>query len=398
MAFFIIAIAVLALGYTYMGSRLILPSQLPAPWNWIAWAAIVIFFLLPLLSIYLQMKRVDNPIAHTLTWITYLSMGFFSFLFTVVVIRDVLWGLGFLVGKVVPPLDISTSAMDPDRRLFLMRAMSAGILAIVASLTGIGFYEARKRPGIVNVTVPLPNLPAAFEGFRIVQITDIHAGLTVARDFVETVKEMVNQLKPDLIAFTGDFADGSVAHLRDVVAPFAELSAPHGRFFVTGNHEYYSGVEQWVGEARALGFTALMNEHRMIEKDGAHILLAGVTDVSGGHYAPSHKSNPTAALAGAPGNGEVKILMAHQPRSLYESSKLGYDYQLSGHTHGGQFFPWNFMATIGQPFISGLHLFDKTLVYVSKGTGYWGPPIRLGARSEITVHTLTRNGSVPKES
>ncbi|HLP17274.1 MAG TPA: metallophosphoesterase [Bacteroidota bacterium] len=385
-----IAILVLALGYTYMGSRLIVPAQLPAPWNYVAWSVIIALFFLVLVSVYLQMKRIDNPVTHLLMWITYVSMGFFSFLFTVIVIRDLLWVGGSFVARLLPGLDPAPEAVDTGRRIFLMRVMSAGILALVSTLTGIGIYEARKRPGIVNISVPLNNLPAAFEGFRIVQITDIHAGLTVARDFVATITEMVNELKPDLIAFTGDFADGSVSNLRNDVEPFGELKAPYGRFFVTGNHEYYSGVEQWVAEARRLGFTALMNEHRMIEKDGEHILLAGVTDVTGGHYAPSHRSNPTAALAGTSSNGTVKILMAHQPRSLYEASKLGIDFQLSGHTHGGQFFPWNFAATIGQPFISGLHLFEKTFIYVSKGTGYWGPPIRLGARSEITVHTLTR--------
>lgn len=392
--FFLMAIVILALGYTYMGMRLILPAQLPAPWNWIAFGVVFVFLVLPPISFYFQMKRIDNPLTHTLMWISYVSMGFFSFLFTVIVMRDLLWMFGSGVMKFLPPASTSAALADPDRRLFLMRAMSTGILAVVASLTGIGFYQARKRPGIINVTVPLRNLPPAFEGFRIVQITDVHAGLTVAREFLETIKETVNGLKPDLIAFTGDFADGSVARLGETVAPFAELSAPYGRFFVTGNHEYYSGVDQWVAEAKRLGFTALMNEHRMIEKDGQAIVLAGVTDVSGGHYAPSHRSNPTGAFAGAPSSA-VKILMAHQPRSLYESVKVGVDYQLSGHTHGGQFFPWNFAATIGQPFISGLHAFESALIYVSKGTGYWGPPIRLGARSEITVHTLTRNGTVP---
>jgi uncharacterized protein len=392
--FFLVAMGILSLGYSYMGARLILPAELPSPWNWIAWVVIVIFLLIPPISIYLQMKRIDNTWTHILMWVGYISMGFFSFVFTIVVIRDLVWLLFFTTGKVIgAPTSVET-IVDPDRRLFLMRAMSTGVVALAAAMTGIGFFEARKCPGIIEVDVPLPQLPPEFEGFRIVQISDIHAGLTVGRSFIETVAGQVIALKPDMIAFTGDVADGSVAHLQNIVTPLGDMTAPYGKFFVTGNHEYYSGVEQWLGEATRLGFTPLLNEHRVIEKQGKRMLLAGVTDVSGGHYSAEHRSSPGQAVIGAPAC-DVKVLLAHQPRSLYEAVKFGFDLQLSGHTHGGQFFPWNLAASLGQPFISGLHKFENTMIYVSKGTGYWGPPVRLGSRSEITVLRLTRNGTAP---
>ena len=213
--------------------------------------------------------------------------------------------------------------------------------------------------------------------------------MTVKRDWIETIARQVEELKPDLLAFTGDLADGSVPHLRDEVAPLADLRAPYGKFFVTGNHEYYSGAEPWVEEVDRMGYRVLLNEHDLISKNGSSILLAGVTDYSGGTFLPHHRSDPAKAVEGAPAD-TVKILMAHQPRTVYAAALLGFDFILTGHTHGGQFFPWNLVATIGQPYIQGLHNRDGAWVYVSKGTGYWGPPVRLGARSEITVFTLTR--------
>jgi len=194
-------------------------------------------------------------------------------------------------------------------------------------------------------------------------------------------------LRGDLIAFTGDLVDGSVTHLREDVLPMSRLTAPYGKFFVTGNHEYYSGAEAWVEEAKRLGFDVLLNEHRVIHCKEDQFVLGGVTDVSAHSFVPIHRSDPVAAFTDAPA-GLVKVLLAHQPRSLEAAQKAGVDLMLSGHTHGGQFFPWNLVAGIGQPLLKGLKQFGSTWVYVSKGTGYWGPPIRLASRAEITVVTL----------
>jgi hypothetical protein len=232
-------------------------------------------------------------------------------------------------------------------------------------------------------------LPEEFNGFTIVQFTDIHVGPTLKREYLQKIVEMINSLNADLIAFTGDFVDGSVSYLKKDVEPSKELRAPYGKYFVTGNHEYYSGVEDWVEEAGNLGFDVLLNEHRIIEKNGSRILLAGVTDTSGGQFLESHKTDPKAALKGAP-NDIVKILLAHQPKSLYEAADAGYDLQLSGHTHGGQYIPWNYFATLGQPFSKGLNKYENTWIYVSQGTGYWGPPLRIGASSEITHIKLVK--------
>jgi predicted MPP superfamily phosphohydrolase len=396
--FFLIAFFILALGFGYIGVRFIYPSHLTEPWNTLAWILLVFLLLLPPLTMSLVVNRVENQYVDILLWITYLSMGFISFLFTLLVARDLLWlSLGILEKAFSffrgpgTSSDAST-ATDLGRRLFLTQTAHLGILGAAATLTAYGFYEARRRPAIVNISVPIANLPVDLEGFRIVQITDIHAGLTVRRPFVEQIVEQVIELDGDLIAFTGDLVDGSVSYLREHVAPLAQLRAPYGQFFVTGNHEYYSGVEPWVDEVHRLGFTVLLNEHRVIRRGRGTILLAGVTDYTGGQFSPQHVSNPRTAVEGAP-PCDVKILLAHQPRSLYAALPLGFDLQISGHTHGGQFFPWNLLAAVGQPYIAGFHRHENVWIYVSRGTGYWGPPVRLAARSEITVLTLTRQQS-----
>jgi predicted MPP superfamily phosphohydrolase len=387
---FAIVIAVLVAGYAYIGWRLIAPLSLPAPWKIIAWAGLGLLVILPLLSSILM--RTAEGIMDPFAWIAYIGLGFLSLVFTLLLLRDAAW-FGTLAAAKIASLvqgfftDSDPAPADPLRRKMLLEMTGLGVLAAAAVLTGYGVYEARKKPGIVDVEVPVSNLPKEFEGFRIVQITDIHAGLTVKRDWIETIAREVEALRPDLIAFTGDFADGTVGHLRNDVAPLGDLTAPHGKFFVTGNHEYYSGVLPWVEEAKRIGYDVLLNEHRMVRKNGASIVLAGVTDPSGGQFHPSHASDPALALKGAP-EGAVKVLLAHQPRTILQTGSLGVDLILSGHTHGGQFFPWNLVATLAQPYIEGLHRRDGTWIYVSKGTGYWGPPVRLGARSEITVVTL----------
>ena len=182
-------------------------------------------------------------------------------------------------------------------------------------------------------------------GFRIVQLTDIHVSPTIKRPFVESVVAQANELQPDVVALTGDLVDGSVARLRNDVAPLANLRANDGCFFVTGNHEYYSGVYDWVAYIRQLGFRVLMNEHHLIRRNNAGILVAGVTDYRGGGFDDAHRSDPKKAIQNAP-ESDFKLLLAHQPKSIFQAAEAGFDLQISGHTHGGQFFPWNFFVKL----------------------------------------------------
>jgi uncharacterized protein len=389
---FVIALSIVGAAFGYAGWRLISQPHLPPPWNRVAWVVLALIVLLPIASLSTEFRRIDFAGKRELEWAAYIGLGFFSLLITALVMRDILWLVALGVRKliaVLPAPESTGQAADPHRREILLQSVNLGVAALAGGLTAYGIYEARRRPSVAAITVPIKDLPGALQGFRIVQISDLHAGLTVARPFVETVVEIANAQMGDIVVFTGDLVDGTVERLQEDVAPMKNLQARYGRYFITGNHEYYSGALPWIDEARRLGFDVLLNEHRVIRQGEGTIVLAGVTDTSAGGFIPGHRSDPHRAIAGAP-KADVNILLAHQPRSVYEGSKAGFDLQISGHTHGGQFFPWNLVATIGQPFIKGFHRYGPTWIYVSKGTGYWGPPVRLAARSEISVLTLVR--------
>jgi predicted MPP superfamily phosphohydrolase len=310
-----------------------------------------------------------------LAWLGYLAMGLFSSLFVLTLLRDVL----LLAGAALGMLTRGALPLDGFREA---SAVAVPVTALLLTLVGV--VNARRLAKVVHVDVPIAGLPAALIGFVIVQISDIHVGSTIKRGYLNAIVGAVNALKPDLVAVTGDLVDGSVARLGPHVAPLAELSARHGVYCVTGNHEYYSGADAWVVELRRLGLHVLMNQNAVLEHDGARLLVGGVTDFNAHQFDPAQRSDPHAALSGAPANVGVKLLLAHQPRSAAAAAEAGFDLQLSGHTHGGQFLPWNFFVRFQQPFTAGLNRLKKLWVYTSRGTGYWGPPVRFGAPSEIT--------------
>ena len=379
---------IVALLHAFVGWRL--APELAAPWGWVLGAGLVLSAVLMPLGL-LGSRVLRQPWADRLSWVGLLLMGLFSSLFVLTALRDVLLLAAWAVDALGMALPLAS-----------LRTLSAEATPMLAlAVTALGFLNARRTPAVVRVDVPIAGLPAALNGFTLAQISDVHVGPTIKRAYLQRIVAKVNTLGADVVAITGDLVDGKVSELAAHVAPLVGLQSRHGTFFVTGNHEYYSGAHDWIAELRRLGLTVLMNEHVVLyhgkglavdaQEDSqtvAPLVLAGVADYTAHHFDASHRSDPVLALQGAPAHALVRVLLAHQPRSAAAAAQAGFDLQLSGHTHGGQFWPWNLFVPLQQPFTAGLNRLHKLWVYTSRGTGYWGPPKRFGAPSEITALRL----------
>jgi predicted MPP superfamily phosphohydrolase len=356
-------VAMLAFLHVYIGMRLLEPFALPVQ----ALGAAVLALCFAFLPKGWRSREDGTRWQVLLPWIT---MGFFSWLLVLTLLRDA-------------SLLLSALALPGAWHSAWIGLSAAGVMALTPAITFVGFVMARRVARVVDVDVRVAGLPAALAGFTIAQISDIHVGPTIKRDFVQAIVDRVNRLEADLVAITGDLVDGSVRDLAAHTAPLSQLASRHGTYVVTGNHEYYSGAHGWIGELRRLGARVLLNEHVLLQHDGAAIAVAGVTDYSAHHFDAAHRSDPAGAIAGAPAD-VTKVLLAHQPRSATAAALAGYDLQLSGHTHGGQFWPWNHFVRLQQPFTAGLNRLGRMWIYINSGTGYWGPPMRFGIPSEIT--------------
>ncbi|MFG2597035.1 metallophosphoesterase [Streptomyces sp. NPDC048462] len=272
-------------------------------------------------------------------------------------------------------------AASPSRRLFVARAVGGAAAVAGLGTVGYGTYGVLRGPRVKRVTIPLARLPRSAHGFRIAVVSDIHLGPILGRAHTQRIVDTVNRTQPDLIAVVGDLVDGSVADLGPAAEPLARLRSRHGAFFVTGNHEYYSGATQWVDHVRELGMHPL--ENARVEIDGFD--LAGVNDIGG----ESEGQGPDFGRAlGDRDRSRAAVLMAHQPVLIDEAVEHGVDLQLSGHTHGGQLWPGNYIAELSNPTVAGLERYGDTQLYVTRGAGAWGPPVRVGAPSDITVVEL----------
>lgn len=269
----------------------------------------------------------------------------------------------------------------PSRRLFVARAVGGAAAVAGLGTVGLGTYGVLRGPGVKRITVPLAKLPRSAHGFRIAVVSDIHLGPILGRAHTQRIVDTINRTQPDLVAVVGDLVDGTVADLGPAAEPLARLKARHGNFFVTGNHEYYSGAAQWVDQVKELGLHPLENDR--VEIDGFD--LAGVNDIAG----ESEGQGPDFARAlGDRDRTRAAVLLAHQPVVIHDAVAHGVDLQLSGHTHGGQLWPGNFIADLANPTGAGLDRYGDTQLYVSRGAGAWGPPVRVGAPSDITVVEL----------
>jgi predicted MPP superfamily phosphohydrolase len=381
LVFLSIVLGIVGLVHFYFWLRLVRDTQLPFPYRpWASGALVVLAACLPLP--FLIGRRLPPEWARLVLWPAFIWMGLMFLLFVLLVGTDLV-RLAAAVGTKVA----SAPPLDPARRTMLARLVG-GAAGLGAGLLGTAAVaQALRAVQVRDIAVRLRRLPRASQGTTIVQLTDMHVGGTIGRAFVEDIVRRTNALAPDLVAITGDLVDGTVESLQEAIAPLAGLRARHGVFFVTGNHEYFSGARAWLSALRALGIRVLENERVPIGEGEGGFDLAGVHDYGAGRFDAEHRSDVAAALAGRHPGREV-VLLAHQPRSVLEAARLGVGLQLSGHTHAGQIWPFTYLVRLQQPYLAGLHRHGDTQIYVSPGTGYWGPPMRLGTRAEITRITL----------
>jgi predicted MPP superfamily phosphohydrolase len=365
--FITIAFSITAGIHYFLWVRLARDPAWPAPAvRVMGWALFVLAASIPLGMI--ASRSLSRETAAPLSWFAYTWMGVMFVLFLTLLPMELV-RVGARLGGV-----------DPERRVALARILAgaAGIIGVLES--GVGLASVLRRVNVESVRVPLAKLPKALSGYKIVQLTDIHVGPTIGRAFIEQIVRTTNALEPDMIAITGDLVDGSVADLGAFVEPLKELRAKDGVFFVTGNHEYYSGADQWIAHLEKLGVRVLRNE-RLELREGLD--LAGVDDTSAHNFGHGHGQDVARAMKDRDAS-KALVLLAHQPKAVLEACKHGVDLQLSGHTHGGQIWPWGYAVRLDQPHVAGLHDHEGTAIYVSRGTGYWGPPMRVAAAPEIT--------------
>ena len=383
----LVSAAIQGLFHYYLWRRLVSDTGLSRPIRRLATVAIVLLMLSIPATIWAS-RLGAITVSDTLGWIAFPWMALLGLTVVGLAAVDLTRAVAALARRLRRPVsDTLPEAIDPSRRQCLARATGTAVLATAGGAVAVGLREALGDHEVVNLEVPLARLPTALDGLTIVQITDLHVGMTVSRAFVEDVVQRVNSLAPDIIVLTGDLVDGSVPDLRPRIAPLADLRARRGVFAVTGNHEYYSGADAWIAEYERLGMRVLRNQRVAIGDGDAAFDLAGIDDHTAART-PGHGPDLAAALAGRD-RSRALVLLAHQPRQVHTTAGFDVDLQLSGHTHGGQIWPWHYIASAQQGgLLAGQYRIGETLLHVSRGVGYWGPPVRVGASAEITRVTL----------
>jgi hypothetical protein len=382
--FITIACAIVASVHYYFWVRLVRDTQLAGSARQAATAAVL--GLAGLIVVTATLGRLWPGLGRVLAWPGFVWMGTMFVLLVVLLGLDVLRLLAALVEHA-----LGTAALfDPSRRMFTARLLAGTALAGTAAVTAAAVRATQSATGVKRVEIALDRLPAGLDGTRLVQICDLHLGGLLRRPFVEQVVATVNRLEPDVIAIVGDLVDGTIAELRPVLVPLTRLRARHGAFFVTGNHEYYTRTptREWLAEIEGMGIHVLLNSRSEIGSGGESFYLAGVADHGAARFPAEGPAEDVAQALAGRDPSRVVVLLAHQPKTIFEAARLGVDLQLSGHTHGGQIQPWGALVRLQQPFIRGLHRVGSTQLYVSNGTGFWGPPMRLGAPAEITEIVL----------
>jgi len=377
---FLTALGLFALLHLYVAHRLFVAPALPPVLAIVGCALLAVLLALVPVGFFFSRKdrgwpsRVFPPLA--IGW-----LGASAVLLTVTAVTD----LGRLLYDLLHGWPGAVASLHQAR-------LQAGVITLgTALLVPFAMWTARGRLVLSRVRVPLEKLAPGVAGLRIVQISDLHIGDRLGEEFLRRVVDRVNALRPDVVAITGDLVDGPAHVVERALKPLADLVAPHGVYFVTGNHEYYWGGRESVRMVEALGLTVLHNEHRVVEREGGAVVIGGIPDLHGARFLADHESRPDLVFAGAP-EGAPRVLLAHQPRAVIRAAPHGVDLMLAGHTHGGQIFPFHFFVRLQQPVVRGLRRLLGVWVYAHRGTGFWGPPMRLFSTPEIAEITLTPAG------
>jgi uncharacterized protein len=394
--------AIVALMHWYVWKRLVKDVTRPGSVRRAATVAVVLLMLLVFATLILG-RELSPDVTRWFTWPGYVWFGAMVYLFLTSLVLELprLALRGWVrrapleataTTDAAPPID--SPAPEPprekpevnqSRRLFLARSSAVVAGAATTGLVGVGLANALGPPDLLRVPVRLRRLDPSLAGFRIAVVSDIHLSSLLGRAHTERITRMINESEPDLVAIVGDLADGTPEELRSAVEPLADLAPREGSFFVTGNHEYFIDADAWIRELDRLGVHTLRNERTEITRGSASIDLAGVTDLTG----ETEGDGPDfdRALDGRDTDRPV-VLLSHQPVQVTDAAERGVDLQLSGHTHGGQLYPFHHIVALAQPSVAGLSRVDDTWLYVSRGAGFWGPPIRVGAPPDISVMEL----------
>jgi hypothetical protein len=377
----LVGTTVLSLWHYYLWARLVRDTKLPPRWR--RALTVLIFGMVALMPLTVFLFReLSLNLAGLVGYIVFSWIGLAIMLLVGVALGDLVKLLRWIGRK-------ASARPEPDeaRRAFLARVSGGVVAGVSASVAAYGIDRAFRGRVVERSDIKLKNFPASLAGLSIAQLTDIHIGPTLRRGFLQGLVDETNALGADIIVITGDLVDGSVAQLREHVAPLAQLKAPRGVFFVTGNHDYYSGADDWCAELTRLGIRPLRNENVRIGEGDEFFTLAGVEDFMSANSEEGHGRDLDKALSGRDSARPV-VLLAHQPRTLPLAVERGVDLQLSGHTHGGQIFPWGLLVMLQQPVVAGLVRRAGTQIYVSRGSGFWGPPMRVGSLPEIALLSL----------
>jgi len=383
LTFLTVVLIIMGSVHGYLYGRLVVATALPDPWSTLL-ALLLAGAVLSIPLSFVAIRKLDRRVARFFVVPVFVWLGFAFQTFFLVLGIDIVRWMGSLLLRLTGADPLFS---DPATALLAWRVAAGAATGITLLATIFAIWWGLSQLVVKRIEIALPKLPRELDGFTILHLSDIHLDLVHGRSWLEGVVERANGLGADLIAITGDLAEGTVAKFGHDAEPVRRLKAPHGVYFVTGNHEYFHDLDGWLEYLGDFGIRVLRNERVPIGRGEASFDLAGIDDHDGDRLAEGHGPDLEKALEGRDPERAL-VLLAHQPRIIKEAARKDVGLILSGHTHGGQIWPFSYLVYLQQPYVRGLIQESGTQLYISSGTGFWGPPMRLGTTAEMAVITL----------